>query len=159
MSSRDYKKHIKEKVRAKAFRYLQSIQESHSKIRNIKYSKLEIQPYLCSALFNKENIGMLFSLRSRSVRSIRNDFQEQYKPNLSCPLCSKHIDSLPEILNCVKLKYEVQSLPEQTQHSINQTKYEDIFLDVCKQKQATDTYTTLLKLREKLLYKALERNL
>ena len=126
------KKHIKEKVRAKAFIYLQSIQETHSKIRNIKYSKLEMQPYLNSALFSKENISMLFSLRSRSVRNIKNDFREQYKPNLSCPLCSRHIDSLPEILNCVKLKYEVQSLLDETQNSINQTKYEDISLDVYK---------------------------
>ena len=59
----------------------------------------------------------------------------------------------------MKLKYAVQSLPEETQHYINQTKYEEIFLDVHKQKQATDTYTTLLKLREKLLYKALGRNM
>ena len=101
---------------------------------------------------------MLFSLRSRTVRSISNDFQEKYKPNLSCPLCSKHIDFLPQILNRVTLKYEVQSVPDETQHSINKTKYEDIFLDVYKQKQATDTYTTLLKLREKLLYKALRSN-
>ena len=114
-----------------------------------------MQTYLCSALFSKENIGMLFSLRSKTVQSIRNDFQEQYKPSLSCPLCSKHIDSLPEIFNYVKLKYEVESLPDETQHSINQTKYGDIFLDVYKQKQATDTYTTLMKLREKLLCKAL----
>ena len=155
MSAREYKKHIKEKVRSGAFRYLQSVQETHSKTRNIKYSKLEMQTYLCSALFSKENIGMLFSLRSRTVRTIRNDFQEQYKPSLSCPLCSKHIDSLPEILNCVKLKYEIQGLPAEAQLSINQTKYDDIFLGVVQQKKATDTYTILLNLREKLLQKAL----
>ena len=151
MSTTEYKKHIKEKVRSGALRYLQSVQETHSKVRNIKYSKFEMQPYLCSALFSKENIGMLFSLRSRTVRTIRNDFQEQYKPNLSCPLCSSHIDSLPEILNCVKLKYEIQGLPDEIQASINQTSYEDIFSTIDKQKQATETYTILLKIREKLL--------
>ena len=155
MSSRDYKKHIKEKGRTHAFRYLKSLQATHSKIRNIVYSKLEMQPYLSSPLFSKENIGMLCSLRSRTVRSIRNDFSEQYKPNLSCPLCSRHIDSLPELLNCVKLKFEIQGLPAEAQLSINQTKYEDIFLGVVQQKQATDTYTILLNLREKLLQKAL----
>ena len=151
MSTREYKKHIKEKVRSGAFRYLQSVQKTHSKIRNIKYLKLDMQPYLCSALFSKENIGMLFSLRSRTVRTIRNDFQEQYKPNLSCPLCSSHIDSLPEILNCVKLKYEIQGLSDEIQASINQTSYEDVFSTIDRQKQATDTYTILLKIREKLL--------
>ena len=151
MSSRQYKKYIKEKVRTKAFTYLKSLQETHSKIRNIVYSKLEMQPYLSSPLFSKANIGMLFSLRSRTVRSIRNDFCEQYKPNLSCPLCSRHVDSLPELLNCVKLKQEVLGLPNKIQDSINQTKYEDIFSTVFKQKQATETYTVLLQLREKLL--------
>ena len=110
-----------------------------------------MQTYLCSALFSKENIGMLFSLRSRTVRTIRNDFQEQYKPNLSCPLCSSHIDSLPEILNCVKLKCEIQGLSDEIQASINQTSYEDVFSTIDRQKQATDTYTILLKIREKLL--------
>ena len=100
MSTREYKKHIKEKVRSGAFRYLQSVQETHFKIRNIKYSKLEMQPYLC-----KENIGMLFSMRCRTFWTIRNVFQEQYKPNLSCPLCSSYIDSLPEILHSLKHKY------------------------------------------------------
>ena len=63
----------------------------------------------------------------------------------------KHLDSLPEVLNCSKLQTEVQSLPEETQQLITHTKYEDIFSDVVKQKQATDTYTILLKLREQLL--------
>ena len=66
-------------------------------------------------------------------------------------LCSKHLDSLPEVLNCTKLKYEVQSLQKETQYLISQTIYEDIFSDILKQKQATNTYTLLLKLREQLL--------
>ena len=102
-------------------------------------------------MFSKDDITLLFSLRSRTVRGIKNDFSEQFKPNLSCPLCMKHLDSLPEVLNCSKLQTEVQSLPEETQQLITHTKYEDIFSDVVKQKQATDTYTILLKLREQLL--------
>ena len=110
-----------------------------------------MQPYMRSDLFSKDDMTLLFCLRSRTVRGIKNDFSEYYKPNLSCPLCSKHLDSLPEVLNCTKLKYEVQSLNKETQDSINQTNYEDIFSDILKQKQATKTYTILLKLREQLL--------
>ena len=108
-------------------------------------------PYMKSELFSKDDITLIFSLCSRTVRGIKTDFSEQFKPNLSCPLCLKHLDSLQEVLNCSKLQSVVQSLPEETQELITHTKYEDIFSDVLKQKQATDTYTILLKLREQLL--------
>ena len=72
MSSRDYKKHIKENDRTHAFRYFKSLQATHSKIRNIVYSKLEMQPYLSSPIFSKENNGMFCSLRSRTVQIINN---------------------------------------------------------------------------------------
>ena len=126
MSSRLYKKYIKEKVNKSAFAHLISVQQNHSKIRSIKYSKFDMQPYMKSDLFSKDDITLLFSLRSRTVRGIKNDFSEQFKPNLSCPLCMKHLDSLPEVLNCSKLQTEVQSLPEETQQLITHTKYEDI---------------------------------
>ena len=159
MSPRSYRKYIKEKVYKSAFNHLISVQKSHSKIRNITYSKLDMQPYMKSDLFSKDSMSLLFSLRSRSVRGIRNDFSEYFKPHLSCPLCLNHLDSLPEVLNCTKLKSQVQSLPEQIQYSITHTKYEDIFSDVFKQAQATNTYTILLKLREQLLDKTDHNNL
>ena len=122
MSSKLYKKYVKEKVNKGAFEYLISLQKNHSKIRSIKYTKLDMQPYMKSELFSKDDISLLFSLRSRTVRGIKNDFSEHYKPNLSCPLCSNHLDSLPEVLNCIKLKSNVQSLPEHIQYLIFHTK-------------------------------------
>ena len=104
MSSKLYKKYVKEKVNKSAFEYLISVQKSHSKIRSIKYSKLYMQPYMKSELFSKDDISLLFSLRSRTVRGIKNDFSEHFKPNLSCPLCSNHLDSLPEVLSCIKVQ-------------------------------------------------------
>ena len=105
-----------------------------------------------SPLFNKDDVSTLFALRSRTVRSIRNDFKEQYKPNLNCPVCGQHLDSLPELLTCPRLKSEVMTLPQSDQQAIIQTKYEDIFdCDLRKQKQATQTYTLLLTLRQKVL--------
>ena len=46
MSSRLYKKYIKEKVNKSAFAHLISVQQNHSKIRSIKYSKFDMQPYM-----------------------------------------------------------------------------------------------------------------
>ena len=45
----------------------------------------------------------------KTVRGINNYFSEYYKPNISCPLCSKHLNSLPELLTCTKLKYEFKA--------------------------------------------------
>ena len=152
LSAKKYKFHIKQKVLKYAFEILQLKQKSHSKIKHIQYKQLKIQPYMKSPLFNKDDISTLFALRSRTVRSIRNDFKEQYKPNLNCPVCGQHLDSLPELLTCPRLKSEVMTLPQSDQQAIIQTKYEDIFdCDLRKQKQATQTYTLLLTLRQKVL--------
>ena len=125
-------------------RYLKSLQETHSKIWNIVYSKLEMQPYLSSPLFSKENIGMLYNLRSRTIQSFRNNFCEQWKPNLSCPLCSRHVDSLPELLNTDTIQLSIKK------------KIWKHFLIVVRQKQATETYSVLSKLGEQLLNSLLD---
>ena len=152
MTSKAYKTHIKSKVTQYAFKYLTNEQQTHSKIKHIQYSKLEIQSYLKSSLFSNDDISTLFGLRSRTIRGIRNDFRELYKPNLSCPLCGQHLDSLPELLSCATLQAGLQNQSESVKMSVSQTRHEDIFSsDILKQKQATDTYTLLLKLREDLL--------
>ena len=44
------KKIIKEKVENAAFEHLKSLQQSHSKMKNLKYEKFEMSQYLCSNL-------------------------------------------------------------------------------------------------------------
>ena len=56
MTSNAYKKYIKSKVSKYAFESLTTEQQSHSKIKHIKYTKLEMQPHLKSPLFHKINI-------------------------------------------------------------------------------------------------------
>ena len=152
MKAKTYKKHIKTKVSQYAFKYLKNEQQRHSKVRDINYNKFEMQGYLKSPLFSKDDISTLFGLRSRTIRGIRNDFREMYKPDLSCPLCHQHLDTLPELLNCTTLQAGTQKLAESVQNSIKQTCHKDIFSNnILSQKQATETYTLLLNLREKIL--------
>ena len=152
MSSRSYKNYIKSKVFQYAFKILKMKQEGQNKIKHIKYKTFAIQPYLSSPLFSKDDISTLFGLRSRTIRSIRNDFREQYKPNLSCPVCEQHLDSLPLLLTCPRLKTELLKLSPSEQTTIKKTKYDDVFSsDLIVQKQATQVYSQLLSLRDKLL--------
>ena len=46
-----FKKLIKKKITAAAYRYLSGLQNTHSKVRDIVYDRLEIQPYLVSTMF------------------------------------------------------------------------------------------------------------
>ena len=59
-----FKAHVKKKIREAAFTYLKDIQTSHSKIKDIKYEKFEIQPYLSSFVLTTEMTKVLFNMRS-----------------------------------------------------------------------------------------------
>ena len=66
-----FKNIVKSKVITAAFNYLQTLQQSHSKMENIKYDKFELSPYLSSPLFNSDSRSLLLALRTRTVRGIR----------------------------------------------------------------------------------------
>ena len=127
--------------------YLKEKQQSHSKVRDIEYSKLETAQYLRSPLFNSQSIELLFSLRTRTVRGIRKDFQGMYTDQ-SCPLACGDDDTLANVLACSVLQRHVQNNTVASEF----IKYEDIFSnDVRKQRQVTELYSQLLTIREQLL--------
>ena len=133
MTSKAYKTHIKSKVTQYAFKYLTNEQQTHSKIKHIQYFKPEIQPYLKSPLFSNGDISTLFGLRSQTIRGIRNDFRELYKPNLSCPapglparaplLCHTPVQAAENVRICQNV-----CQPDRAWwHILCQTRHDDIF--------------------------------
>ena len=62
----EYRKIIKNKIRAAALKHLKTVQQTHKQINRIVYEKLETQPYLKSHLFSNEENQVLFALRSRA---------------------------------------------------------------------------------------------
>ena len=90
---------------------------------------------------------MLLSLRTRTVRGIRNDFRGMYQDVL-CPLGCGDTDTLSNILTCQLLKTNMTS----SNIATDTIQYSDVFsTDVVKQKQVTEAYSQLLEIREKLL--------
>ena len=143
----DFKNLVKSKVRNAAFQYLIEMKQKHSKMRNIEYTTFEVQDYLKSPLFTSDNRSTLYALRTRTVRGIRSDFGQMYQDQ-SCPLGCGDRDTLPNILTCDILKNKSQSESPAT----NCVKFEDIFCnDVVKQKEITQLYSQLLKVREEIL--------
>ena len=48
--------------------------EAKSKMASLKYSMLEMEPYLQSPIFKPAQAAMLMALRTRTVRAIETDF-------------------------------------------------------------------------------------
>ena len=143
-----YKKHIKAKMRISALKYLTDIQAKHSKVKHIKYPKLETQKYMTSPIFSNEEVNLLHALRSRSTECKENFRQKYINTNLLCSLCQTENENQQHILTCTVLieKFRSENL------SIDQVEYENLFSNnVNKQKEVTQLFMELFKIRETLL--------
>ena len=54
--------------------FLNSLRQTHSKMKNLQYEKFEVSKYLSSPLFSRNSRWLLLSLRTRTVCGIRSDF-------------------------------------------------------------------------------------
>ena len=109
-----YRKTIKTKVREAAFKYLKNKQQTHSKVKDIKYDKLETQPYLKSYLFSNEETSLLFALRTKTARMFKGNFSNLFGGKVECPLKCWDLamhepapqDSQEHILVCKKVEVD-----------------------------------------------------
>ena len=106
MSKQKLKKMLREKGQYGAFVELYKNLQTSSKVRNIKYNKLELQDYLKSKL-TKEEQNMITAIRSKCVREIKTNFGNMYKGCQHCPMkCDEEApnqDTQEHILTCEAL--------------------------------------------------------
>ena len=146
-NSNSYKQFIKSKIRMRALKYLKSFQQTHSKVKEIVYEKLEVQPYLTSPLFSNDEVNLLHRLRSRMTECKAN-FKQKYVHNLKCRMCNLEAEDQQHLLHCVELSklFQTQSVTK------GKVKYADIFSpNIEKQKVATTLFNKLFKLREHII--------
>ena len=145
MSRFEFKTVVRRRTREAAIKYLEEIKETKSKMDGIEYTgSFDLQPYIKSSLFTREESSLLLALRTRCIRRVRSDFGKMY-PDKNCPLpgCTEQ-DSLPHILVCSALS------PVQGQKCTVQ--YNDVFSNSEQlQWAATSLYSQLLAERERLL--------
>ena len=100
-----------------------------------------MQTYLCDSTMSQEDVSMLFAMRTKSVRTIRSDFRQMYNSDM-CPLCGKHVDTIPALMECE----ELLAVPRTgAQHS-------DIFSpSVDIQRTAVLQFRALMQARERIL--------
>ena len=79
-----------------------------AKGQKLKFNQLEIQDYLKSDKFTREEASMLTALRSRCVKGVRSDFKNMHKC-VHCPLNCTNKDPLEYthehiLMTCTKLR-------------------------------------------------------
>ena len=75
----DYKKLIKNKAHDVAFQEIQALKEGNSKVSdNIDTDFKPLQPYFLNRNISNQHISIMFSLRSKTLRSIKANFPKMY---------------------------------------------------------------------------------
>ena len=147
MPSEDYKKYIKETVHEKAFQDLQKIKNSHSKVKENVYSNMKHpQTYFTNKNISFRQSSIIFALRSRTLRGIKNNFKKMNLHNTLCPLCERLEDTQQHVLYCKVLQ---DCLP----HTIS-PQYEHVNGDPNQQAAFIKVYEKYLIRRDQLLEEA-----
>ena len=103
------------------------------------YQSLNIQPYLTSKLFTKEERNLMYSLRSNR-HPAKNNFKRMNKNNLHCSLgCQSIEDNIHIFTQCPKMKVSQKDL-----------NYKNISKDVTYQKETIELF---LKVENQQKYK------
>ena len=152
MKEDDYRSMVRAHIRNAAFTKFTTMQESHSKVKTIRYNSLEKQPYLVSPLFSNEDVGILSNLRSHTTRGIRGNFKNFYIGNTNCPLKCWPVDSQPledtqqHLLVCNKI--QIKTSPTV---ACGKPVYDDIYESTDKQKEIVTFVKECLNIRNKII--------
>ena len=147
-----FKNTIKSSMKRAAFIELKNMQRNHSKISKIKYENFECQEYLSSGMFTNEEISVLSSLRSHTLRTIRCNFKNLYKSNLHCPLkcwpagAEPMSDTQQHILLCSRLNQT-----QNTTIASSTVIYENIYGDKYSQKAIIGEFIQRMSIRNRII--------
>ena len=108
MSKFSFKKLLKDKINCAAFSYLEEQKTKQKKIKNIVYSKLEMQEYLVDGDRDTRVSKMIYKARGKTL-DIKLHKKWKYSDTL-CTGCQVNEESGEEILRCEILGENVQKI-------------------------------------------------
>ena len=152
VSKEQLKKKLKARATNVAFEYLKTKPLTHTKVKSIGYSQLEMQHYLYKSDLSSEEIVTLAAFRPQCVKGIRNNFKKMYGNNIICPLVcdSTAIDTQDHLISCTKLIRDIDDR--------KLIKIQDIYGQLEKQEVAATLLTKLIKRRNTMLDKIEDPN-
>ena len=127
LTKQEYKQEINTKVKSAAFQELKNMQEKHKKLDQVVFSDFIIQPYLKSNLFSKDEIKLLYLLRSK-CHSSKQNFRKLYKNDTRCTF------QCPDVEDQTHVFTQCYPIISQTTEANKLLKYDDIFGDLLQQK-------------------------
>jgi hypothetical protein len=128
MSKQQYKKIVQDLVEKAALKYLLAEKESHSKLAELNYKKLTVQPYLIERRFSKEERKLLVLLRSRCFNA-KDNFKKLWQGQLQCRLgCLDNEDQHHIFTQCIWLNPSTDIV------------YENIFKAANEQKEVIEVF-------------------
>ena len=134
------KKLVKEATKKAALKYLLNLKENMSKMKDLEYSDLQLQPYLSSDKINIRLKKLLFKLRTRMTQ-VGHNFGKKVVCQV-CKLPNTQDDQKHLLLECVKVKVE----------NTHEVKYEDLFSDnVEKMSNAVQLFDIVYRKRTELM--------
>ena len=94
---------LNKSIETTAFKRLEKIKMSHTKVKNVKHYMLQIRKYFLPSEANatREEIQLIFKLRSRMTET-KTNFKGSYD-TYECDICGKEEESQSHILECTKL--------------------------------------------------------
>ena len=101
MSQEKFRNLVKQKVYSHAVQYIHGLAEPHSKSEKLVNLKFERQEYFSDRRFSKEDIQLLFTLRTRML-NCKSNFRNQFNNDLTCRHCkvTGSIEDEDHILAC-----------------------------------------------------------
>ena len=138
MTKPKWKNIVKDAVKVSAFEHL-TIEAKLSKMKDLKYKKLEIQEYLKSPEISKQQKILLFKIRTRMVPNVGYNFGQK----VPCKICGLAQDEQQHFTKCIFLKLKCPEL------LVSDLEYSDFFGDnISKMNELSKIYVKLIRLRE-----------
>ena len=107
-SKYEFTTHIKEKIKKYTLKVLLESKEKHSKMSNLEYKTLKIQPYFIDECITTENARQIFKYRTRML-----SFGQNFRGNediKNFPICKDHTDDQNKIEECKFLNEKFNDL-------------------------------------------------
>ena len=150
-SKSQFKSHIKKKIREAALKELKLIQNTHTKVRDIKYETFKVQPYLNSHMFTNNMVQVLFNMRSSMTKNIKSNFSSLYGSNQRCRMNCKDLEAIDSQCHILQCSVLLEKLTPEEHHSAHQVKYDHIFGSLDQQRSVVLVLARMLDIREEIL--------
>ena len=144
MNKTKWKNIVKLHIREKSLQNLQEIKQKHSKVKELKHVKLEMQKYLLPNKYesSKEDIQSIFKIRSR-VLDLKMNLKGIYD-TYECEVCLKEEESQKHIYECTEI-WKIREINHE-----NIPKYENILNgDVLEMIEVAKIIQANMKIQEK----------